>query len=93
MIRRKQNVTGSVSFGRQIGFQFTIFNTKIWEKVFNFWRFMLYNTLNFPTFKCAVNRDGCILFIWGFTSLSTLYRSYHDGQRKPVHTVRQGSVL
>ena len=31
------------------------------------------------------------LFIWGFTSLSTLYRSYHDGQwegqRKPVHTV------
>ena len=37
------------------------------------------------------------LFIWGFTSLSTLYRWYHDGQlegqRKPVHTVRQGSVL
>ena len=32
------------------------------------------------------------LFIWGFTSLSTLYRSYHDGllegQRKPVHRVR-----
>ena len=31
------------------------------------------------------------------TSLSTLYRSYHDGQfggqRKPVHTVGQGSVL
>ena len=30
-------------------------------------------------------------------SLSTLYRSYHDGwsegQRKPVHTVGQGSVL
>ena len=22
---------------------------------------------------------GMILFIWGFTSLSTLYRSYHDG--------------
>ena len=21
----------------------------------------------------------CLLFIWGFTSLSTLYRSYHDG--------------
>ena len=39
----------------------------------------------------------CYLFIWGFTSLSTLYRSYHDryleGQRKPVHTVCQGSVL
>ena len=37
------------------------------------------------------------LFIWGFTSPSTLYRSYHDGefygQRKPVHTVGQGSVL
>ena len=31
------------------------------------------------------------LFLWGFTSLSTLYRSYHDasleGQRKPVRTV------
>ena len=37
------------------------------------------------------------LFIWGFTSLSTLYRSYHggwlEGQGKPVHTVGQGSVL
>ena len=37
------------------------------------------------------------LFIWVLTSLSTLYRSYHDGQfygqRKPVHTVGQGSVL
>ena len=37
------------------------------------------------------------LFTWGFTSLSTLYRSYHDGylegQRKPVHKVHQGSVL
>ena len=32
------------------------------------------------------------LFIWGLTSLSTLYRSYYDGelegQRKPVHRVR-----
>ena len=29
------------------------------------------------------------LFIWGFTSLLALYRSYHNGklerQRKPVH--------
>ena len=37
------------------------------------------------------------LFIWCFSSLSTLYMSYHDGwmegQRKPVHTVGQGSVL
>ena len=37
------------------------------------------------------------LFIWGFMSLSTMYRSYHDGylegQRKPIHTVGQGSVL
>ena len=36
-------------------------------------------------------------FIWGFTSLSTQYRSYHDGYleglRKPVHIVRQVSVL
>ena len=37
------------------------------------------------------------LFLWGLTSLSTLYRWYHDGwleeQRKPVHTVGQGSIL
>ena len=43
-------------------------------------------------------RDNRIyFFIWGFTSLSTLYRSYHDGylegQRKPVHIVCQGAVL
>ena len=35
------------------------------------------------------------IFIWGFMSLSTLYRSYHggllEGQRKPVPTV--GKVL
>ena len=40
----------------------------------------------------------CIyLFIWGFTSLSALYRSCHNGQfcgqTKPVHTGGQGSVL
>ena len=37
------------------------------------------------------------VFIWGFTSLSMLYRSYHDGwfcgQREPVYIVGQGSVL
>ena len=37
------------------------------------------------------------LFIWDFTSLSTLYRSYHEGswkgERKLLHTVRHGSVL
>ena len=38
------------------------------------------------------------MFLFGcFTSLSILYRSYHneelEGQRKPVHTVGQGSVL
>ena len=37
------------------------------------------------------------IFIWVFTSLSTLYRPYHDGwlegKRKPVHTVGQASVL
>ena len=27
LVKRKGNVTGSVSFGRQIGFQFTVFNT------------------------------------------------------------------
>ena len=26
-----------------------------------------------------INLDWIYLFIWGFTSLSTLYRSYHDG--------------
>ena len=25
------------------------------------------------------DRGDGLLFIWGFTSLSTLYRSYHDG--------------
>ena len=38
-----------------------------------------------------------ICLFGGFTSPSTLYRSYHDGefcgQRKPVHNVGQGSVL
>ena len=40
-----------------------------------------------------------LMFIYLFIYLGfyTLYRSYHDGslegQRKPVHTVRQGSVL
>ena len=36
------------------------------------------------------------LFIWVFTSLSTLYRLYHEVvlfQRKPVHTVGECSVL
>ena len=28
LVRRKRNVTGSLSFGRQIGFRFTVFNTK-----------------------------------------------------------------
>ena len=33
---------------------------------------------NKPDFK--IYSETCIyLFIWGFTSLSTLYRSYHDG--------------
>ena len=50
------------------------------------------------TWQTHVFGSGLIyLFIWGFTLLSTLYRSYHDGllegQRKPVHTVGQGSVL
>ena len=27
LVTRKRNVTGPVSFGRQIGFQFTVFNT------------------------------------------------------------------
>ena len=30
LVRRKRNVTGSLSFGRQIGFQFTVFNTNIY---------------------------------------------------------------
>ena len=30
LVTRKQNITGSVSFGRQIGFRFTISNTKVW---------------------------------------------------------------
>ena len=27
LVRRKRNVTGSLSFSRQIGFRFTVFNT------------------------------------------------------------------
>ena len=50
------------------------------------------NTCQWRVSLCSV-----FLFIWGFTLLLTLYRSYHDGelegQRKPVHTVGQGSVL
>ena len=46
---------------------------------------------------CVMRVYLFILFIWGFTSLSTLYRSYHDrqicGQSKLLHTVGQGSVL
>ena len=42
--------------------------------------------------------DNILIYSFGgFTSLSALYRSYHDrqfyGQRKPVHTVGQGSEL
>ena len=29
--------------------------------------------------KANVLWENVNLFIWGFTSLSTLYRSYHDG--------------
>ena len=29
LVWRKRNVTGSLSFGRQIGFQFTVFNTSL----------------------------------------------------------------
>ena len=30
-------------------------------------------------FYMTTEQVGFVLFIWGFTSLSTLYRSYHDG--------------
>ena len=37
------------------------------------------------------------LIVWVLMSLSTMYRSYHEryiyGQRKPLQTVDQGSVL
>ena len=29
LVTRKRNITGSVSFGQQIGFWFTVFNTKV----------------------------------------------------------------
>ena len=52
---------------------------------------------NLVSAKETQNTCGIYLFICGFMLLSTLYRSYHDGklegQRKPVHTVGQGSVL
>ena len=49
--------------------------------------------------RFASNKDLLrLIYFWRvFASLSTLYRSYQDGyysgQRKPVHTVGQGSVL
>ena len=64
-------------------------------------RYILLTSLTKPRMTSCLNCEyisySFYLFIWGFTSLSTLYRSYHDGQleaqRKPVHRVRQGSVL
>ena len=42
LVRRKRNVTGSLSFGRQIGFRFTVFNTTSKASdVFAFVRFSL----------------------------------------------------
>ena len=38
--------------------------------------------------ECLIFSNEASLFIQGLTSLSTLYR-----ERKPVHTVGQGSVL
>ena len=39
----------------------------------------------------------CLFYLGFNVTFNTLYRSYHDGQfygqRKPVHTVGQGSVL
>ena len=29
-------------------------------------------------YQCLITLSVVYLFIWGFTSLSTLYRSYHD---------------
>ena len=58
--------------------------------------FYLFIFLRATLTAVKIDRYG-YLFIWSFTSLSTLHRSYHDGnlggQRKPVHTVGQGSVL
>ena len=46
-------------------------------------------TVKFNEAVIETDCSQCYFFIWGFTSLSTLYRSYHDGwlegQRKPVH--------
>ena len=35
--------------------------------------------LAFRALECIKRYWSICLFIWGFTSLSTLYRSYHDG--------------
>ena len=54
------------------------------------------STPRYRTYRPIPNSILHFIYL-GFTSLSTLYRSCHDGllegQRKPVHTVRQGSVL
>ena len=55
------------------------------------WRFVAQNitqntdmvrkliSFSYPTDCIIIVQSNNYLFIWGFTSLSTLYRSYHDG--------------
>ena len=48
LVTRKRNVTGSVSFGRQIGFRFTVFNTRAYPFTFGFTSSALAGAYNYP---------------------------------------------
>ena len=73
----------------------TFFIKKLFPTVFNI-KPSLFYALVIKT-QTQKSLDNIYLFIWVQTSLSTLYKSYHDGkfygQRKPVHTVGRDSVL
>ena len=52
----------------------------LWTVLVKVFKFIVVNTaaIIISMFLLALFTLIC-LFIWGFTSLSTLYRSYHDG--------------
>ena len=63
LVWRKWNVTGSLSFGRQIGFRFTVFNTTYFCTFFLV--IMMYFYLLYSC-KCTCTRE---YFLWSRTNL------------------------
>ena len=56
-------------------YTFLALETKISKRI----NFYIQNTNNTWEYTSILLQMLIYLFIWGFTSLSTLYRSYHDG--------------